>query len=773
MVARQRLPVIILAGRRIGVMSSWWLDLKLGVRMLGKYPGLALAGVAGIAMAVAIAAGGWSVMVRASRLPLDEGERVVAIEWWDTAANAPERRAAFDWRRWRDELRQVRDVSAFRTFPANWVEPGVIPDSVPAAAMSASGFAVARVAPLRGRVLAESDEREGAAPVVVIAERVWRNRLGSDPAVLGRVIQLGSVSYTVVGVMPENFAFPVNQQFWVPLRRQAGQALMVFGRLAPGATLPSARSELAAVAGRIATEQPRAFAPLRAQLLPYPYPLLKLHQPEDWAGLWATQGALVSLLVLVCLNVAILVFTRTAMRQEEIALRTALGASRGRIVWQLFLEALVLAGLAAGVGLAIAGWALRQVTAATLPLMAELPYWVSFGLTLDAVWYAAALSVLAAAIVGVLPAWQATRVLSGARVSASLRMGRTWTVLIVAQVAFAVALLPPAVGSAGDGVRLATANPGFAAERFLSARIEGPGAGELLRRLEEEPRLERVTFGWREVGDEAGASMRVDEEVHAVRLNRVDAAYFRVFDVPLLAGRALQPDDPAVLVNLPLAQRLFGGHAVGRRIELVDGGSFEIAGVVPEFPTGVSVGMRDSPMKVYRVLSPEEAVHLALRVRDGSPMEFAARLRALAAAVHPDLLVREVRSLEEALRKEQWIRRLEASVMLAVTVSVLLLSSMGVYALMAFTVAQRRKEIGIRMALGASARGILASVFSRALWQLALGAVFGALVGAGLAPSAGVVFVVTLAIMAVGFVAALGPARASLRVEPVDVLRAQ
>src|SRR5689334_8779650 len=191
--------------RSFPALDSWWLDVKLGVRMLIKYPGLALVGVFGIAVAVAIAAGGFSVIYGnfLASLPLEEGDRIVSIEIWDSMAGNPERRILHDYQVWREGLKSVQEIGAFRTLTPNLIAPGAQPESVRVASMSASGFTVARVRPLMGRYLVEDDEREGAPSVVVIGENIWRNRFGGDPAILGRTIQLGSISYSVVGVMPK------------------------------------------------------------------------------------------------------------------------------------------------------------------------------------------------------------------------------------------------------------------------------------------------------------------------------------------------------------------------------------------------------------------------------------------------------------------------------------------------------------------------------------------------------------------------------------------
>jgi hypothetical protein len=296
-----------------------------------------------------------------------------------------------------------------------------------------------------------------------------------------------------------------------------------------------------------------------------------------------------------------------------------------------------------------------------------------------------------------------------------------------------------------------------------------------------------------------------------VRFNRVDVNFFRVFDVAVLAGRGFEPEDAApagggpaeppegeaVVVNQSFAQRVFGGDALGRRIRYLDrngsaaaqnveaGRWHEIVGIVRDFPTGVSPGMHDSPVKLYHAVAAGQVqpVNIALRVRGVPDSAFARRLPEVAAAIDPGLYLRNIVSMDEALRKEQWLRRLEAAVLGAISLSVLLLSSAGIYALMSFTVSQRRREIGLRMALGAGRTRIVASIFSRALGQLAAGAVLGMASGAALERASGknllmgnaavVLPVVALLMMAVGFLAALGPARRGLRIEPTEALREQ
>jgi hypothetical protein len=307
-----------------------------------------------------------------------------------------------------------------------------------------------------------------------------------------------------------------------------------------------------------------------------------------------------------------------------------------------------------------------------------------------------------------------------------------------------------------------------------------------------------------------GAVGRSGVSGRSVRFNRVDVNFFGTFDVPILAGRGYGPADitlavgepgttpkgGAVIVNRTLAQSIFGGAALGRRIRYVEssGGAtrhgasepwHEIVGIVPDFPTGVSPGMDDSPLRLYHPVAAGQLqdVSMMIRVREGPPATFDGRLREIANGIDPDLHLRNTIGLDDALRREQWIRRMEAAVLSVVTLSVLMLSSAGIYALMSFTISQRRKEIGIRMALGAGRKRVVTSIFSRALGQLAVGAVLGMapwivlgkeLVGDLLRGDAAIVLpAVALFMMAMGFVAVVGPARRCLGILPADALREQ
>lgn len=256
-------------------LAGWWLDLKLGGRMLIKYPGLTLVGGAAMAFAIAVGTAGFEILTQMvdPRLPLDDGHRIVGIRLWHTASNSVEEQALHDFVTWR-ELESVEDLGALQDLERNLITEDGRAEPVHVAEISASAFRLARVAPLLGRSLVEADEQSGAPPVVVIAHDLWQTRFAGNPAVIGPTVRLKNAQSTVVGVMPEGFAFSVNHRLWAPLRLNAldysprsGPEIKVFGRLAPGATLDQARAELTTIGLRAAADFPDTHEHLRPEVL--------------------------------------------------------------------------------------------------------------------------------------------------------------------------------------------------------------------------------------------------------------------------------------------------------------------------------------------------------------------------------------------------------------------------------------------------------------------------------------------------------------------------
>ena len=475
------------AARSFPWLGGFWLDVKLGLRMLRKSWGLTLVG--GLAMTIVIGVGaGVFAFVDLTfwgKLPLDEGDRVVAIQTWDAAGHRRRDSSLADFERWRDTLGSVVDVGGFQTVERSLVAADGPAEPVSIAEMTASGFRLARVPPLLGRPLLEEDERDDANPVVVIGYDVWQSRFSADPTVVGQTVRLGETVHTVVGVMPEDFAFPLNYRLWTPLRvsgsgdlRNGGPSGVVFARLAPGVTLEGAQAEVTTLGLLPRAAVAETGEELHPRVVSYTFAFTGDFEGGEVGWMIRLILLLVTLLLIPpCANIAILVYARTVARQDEFAARYALGASRGRIIGQLFIEVLVLATAAACVALVLVREALQGVQNFLGPELRDgAPFWWDFSLSFTTILFAAGLAVVAALVAGVVPALKATghrmqMGLSALGGRASMRLGATWTVLIVAQVAFSVAALPVAVEMAYGTVRSGILGPGFAAEEYLTARV--------------------------------------------------------------------------------------------------------------------------------------------------------------------------------------------------------------------------------------------------------------------------------------------------------------
>jgi predicted permease len=842
-------------------LDSSLLDLRLGLRLVVRNWGLTLVGGLAMTLAISIAAVVFAAfdIVMWSPLPLDDGDRVVAIQVWDREAGRRRDTTWQDLERWRTSLQSVGDVGAFQTIRRNIITPDGSVELASVAEISAAGFRVARVRPLIGRAIADADAAPGAAPVIVIGHDVWQRRFGGGRDVIGRELRLGKDVHTVIGVMPDGFQFPFNFLYWVPLRvaadgtlRNTGPEGVVFGRLAPGATLAGAHAEVSALgilppalrsaqreagpalrsaqreAGPALRSAQREAGPaLRSaqreggRVVPYTFAFTGDFEPGELGLLWSLSSLLLVLMLLPpCANIAILNYARTVTRQQEFAARYALGGSRARIVWQLFIEALVLTAAAAGVALLV----LRVVSVVVAGRLQNMPggppFWMTFNVSYRTLLFVAGLALAGAVVSGLVPALQAMGRLSrlGAGALAgrtSVRLGATWTTLVIAQVAFSVCVLPLAAELAWGTLRTGVVGPGFAAEEYATARVALDGDAvlfgnrqrEVARRLQAEPGIVGVATALQPPGEEPWVFVDIEgrdapTEVlngqlpgFLARFNQVDLAFFELYQLPGLAGRRFNEGDveaDAVIVNRNFAETIApGGNALGRRFRYVRATDnewlhgpeadrwYEVVGVVGNLPVTT-----DARVSYHAAVAGQiHPAHLQLRLR-GDPAGLAERLRNVVAGVDPTLQVDEVRTLAAIYREHRFGDNLGAITIGAVTGSVLLLSAAGLYALMAFTVAQRRREIGIRSALGAQPGQLVAAVFRRAFWQIGTGSAAGMLAAylagryvpieqVGGLPIPGILPGAAAFMLLVGVLAALGPARRGLRIDPTEALRSE
>jgi predicted permease len=791
-------------------------DYKLALRMLLKYPGLTIAGGLALAVAIGIGAGWYDLMGKfmAPVIPLPEGHRIVTIDTQNTLTNAPEPRVVRDFLEWRRELRTIEDLGAYREDTRNLNIGSAAPELIHIAELAAAAFRTARVPPLLGRGLLDSDDMPGAPGVIVLGYGVWQRSFGGRRDVIGSAVKLGNTSATVIGVMPDGFGYPINHEAWTPLslgtsyEALEGGAIAVVGRLAAGVTQDQANAELRVLAERTAAALPATHALLRPRVMRLG------EEPEMPGGIaqFALQNMPVLLVLLIaCTSVGTLIYARTATREGEMAVRSALGASRVRIVGQLFVEALVLASAAAALGLVAAD----RATVWALGNFDEVPFWITPGLELTTVVYASVLAVICAAMLSLMPALKATRAVQShlpnrGAAGASLRFGRVWTAAMIAQVALTAIGIPVAMESAIEAMRNLNIRAAFPSRDYLAARIEMGQAhtlAELERRIAQEPGVVAVTFADRAPG--SGSRSRSGEvestsprPAHKMRFgtSTVEPGFLEVFDRPIVSGRTFNdgdrsPNARTVIVNetfarafardtgsgSPIGARLRYSAAAGQDDASMADRWFEIVGVVRDFGLDPDDLGRE-PAVVFHAAPADTMSSLVMSVRvRGNPATLAARLPAIAATVDAGLLVRDAQPLSEWIRQRDMHLIMAAGMLALVTAIVLFLSALGIFSLMSVSVSRRTREIGVRAALGASPRHLLAGILSRAMALMGSGIATGGVlllwIVAVVRPLeeitlyAGYLGVTSLVMLAACLLACIGPARRALRIDPTDALK--
>jgi putative ABC transport system permease protein len=819
----------------VNLTAVSWLDWKLGGRLLLKYP--ALTTIAGVSLAGALAIGTVGIELAGEllyrRLPFDEGGRIVRLETRDTAASRVEPRVLHDFALWRRSLKTVTELGAARLSERNVLTASGRVESLRLAEITASAFPLTRVPPLLGRPLQPTDELPGAEPVVVLGYDVWQRQFLQDPAILGRLVTVGRTARLVVGVMPPRFGFPHNQQLWVPLPVQdalprEGPAVQVFGRLADGAGWQDAAAELATVSASVAASRPATHAQLRTRVRAFAG-----RTPGDPLQLQdlAVHAVVLLLLGAVSANVATLIFARTAMRQPEMIVRHALGASRARVIAQIVTEALVLALAAAALGLVVAQATMRHAWAVASQIMGDgLPFWVDLTLEPASMAYALLLALAATAMIGLLPALKATdaSVQRGLQAitstGASMTFGGIWSFIIGAQVAFTLLFVPAAVGIFTNTLRNENAPQAFPTQQYLTFRLlvdneASPGERgvpddgqiaarrarayeQLASRVREEPGVTHVTLAdslptmapqWVAVEMEQGgmAPARLQGNYEGgFAMAAVVAGYHDAFGASIVAGRGLHsadagaPDGP-VVVNEAF-MRLVGRNPVGARVRTVQqdrqrepGPWREIVGVVTDQEMLFPADWGEAAY-IYRSASPAQLDPLVVAVRvAGDAAPFAPRVVALARQVDAGLHLRDLVTVDDVVAQERTRMVISSAAFGSVLLVAVVFSAAGLYALMAVAVARRTREIGIRIALGANPGRVLRAVFARAGRQLGGGILAGnglilllawrtdSLTAELLVSS----LITTVIMAAVGVLACAGPARRALRIQPTEALR--
>lgn len=824
---------------RFDVRGASWLDVKLALRMLGKQPGLTL--VAIFALGIGIPVGVLPLHIADALTmppPVHDGDEIVIVRNYDLAELRPVMRSVYDFAQWREQLSSFEHLGLMQRRGSYNVfsEDGSVAP-VDGAEFTASIFSLLGVPPLIGRPLTEADEAIGAPDVVVIGYDLWQSRLAGAPDIVGRTIQVGGVPRTVVGVMPREFQYPIRDQLWLPVRFDplvhelgSGPAGWTVGRLADGVSLEEAQNELDFHGQRMANQSSETHAQLQPQVLPFTQVLTGTDSPEARVFVVIGQTLALLLLVLACGNVGILLLARAAVRAREFAVRTALGATRFRIISQLFIESLLLAVVATGVGLLI----LQAVVMWRGHLLTGLPFWVDFEVSLGTALFAISLAVVSAAVAGVIPALKAT----GRRVQASIRQanadgsgirfGWGYSFLIVGEVAVALLLLT--IGAAMAPTMLSDPGElGIPTEQYLYGSLWLPQvdavAGnvrpdrpmideqvkvaheELVSRLSQEPGLGPIAVATTLPGTShrtryiqiEGLPRAADAPApaHLVQVAGVDVGYLEALGHPVVSGRNFNTSDlgedrSAVIVNRGFVDRVLEGrNPVGRRLRYWTPGrepgpwSYEIVGV--EGSLGMNGLGLNADQGVYHVVAPGEMHPLNFAVLVGSdPEAFIPRLREIASEIDASAQIQNAGALNNVPDPNRLLSKMGTYLFMLLAGIAIVLSGSCLYALMSFTVTERTRETGIRAALGAPPAKIVFLIGKRACLQLCVGVLIGTAVSAFVTSGFGgqaenavlfqrswpvTVSVVTVFVIGVGMLACAKPTSRALRIRPVEAMR--
>jgi predicted permease len=815
-------------------------DLQFGLRMLWKTPGFTTVAV----MTLALGIGANSAIFSAVSafilrpLPVEEPGRLVRVfesrPSRGSGSQGSNLNSSFsypDYLDYRDGVSTFEGLAVFRMEQAA-LGTGDRNEAVWGEIVSGNYFDALRVRPVLGHgFLPDDNEVPGARPVVVISHNLWRNRLRSDRAIIGQSVTLNNQPFTVVGVAPESFTgtkFGLAMDFWVPVMMQAQMTrerpwtdsrgdsrLDMIGRLKEGVSIEQAEADLTAVTRRLAEAYPesgrreaRGVAVVETEgRFEGAAPVIKL-------GSGLALGVVGLILLIACANVANLLLARSAVRRKEIGIRLALGASRWRVVRQLLTESVLLSLVAGGLGLLVAFWAtdlLRSV-------MPVLPYTLSFDMSPDrrALAFTLGVSLLTGLVFGLAPALQASRpdlvpVLKNEQVA--LKQGsRRLTLrnaLVVAQVALSLVVLVCGGLLLKSFYNAHSIDPGFKVENGLALTINPgllgydaergrPFFRQLRERVEALPGVESAAFGnYLPLADGSSSTGPLwaegqPEPPPGEGLNTlytvVSPGYFRTVGIPIQRGREFDRTDapdspPAVIVNETLAERLWPGEdPTGKRLMLGSRSPNVVVGVARDARYR-TLGEAPRPMLYF---SQEQRYHsgvmLVVRTK-GEPEPMVKAVRGEIAALDRGLPVASVRTLRQHMTWALWGVRMAASLSLAFGLLALVLAAAGLYSVMAYTVSQRTREIGIRMALGAEGRHVLRLVAVQGMALTVVGLALG-LVGAfaatrvlsnilyGVSATDAATFAaIALLLSAVAFVACYVPARRATRIDPMEALR--
>ncbi|HEX4347441.1 MAG TPA: ABC transporter permease [Vicinamibacterales bacterium] len=813
------------------MISTILTDIKYGVRMLVKRPGLNATAVLALALGIGLTTTMFSIVyvTTIKGLPYPEAERLVVLNRSRPAQNIQFLPVEIhDFADWRSQQHSFEDLSAYYGETVDVAGTEGTPIRYLGAYTDERLFSVMRVQPILGRAFTSEETKPGAAQVMVLSYRAWQNRFHGDPGVVGTIERVNEQPTTIIGVMPEGFDYPGYLDAWLPLQldplafpRGVGPqleqtALSAVGRLKPGATFEQAQTEMSGIAQRLARDYPASNGGTGVHLTPL---------VENFIGhqaivmLYTMLAAVFCVLLIACANVANLLLARTLLRTKEIAVRTALGASRWRTVSQLLAETLVLSVVGAVLGIALAAYSIGLFNAGLET--EQFPIWMRASLEPAVLAFVLGITFLSTLLAGAVPAFRASKtnvseILNDeARGSSGVRLGRVSKALVIGEIALSCGLLVGAGLMIRTILNITNFDYGFNADNVLTARVGLFAAAyptkasqmqfydELLDRVSAMPGVQStvLTSDMPARGSQMqtlsiqGVAYPTPDTHPRARRIVITPGYFEMFGMKTSRGRSFTRADSAdsqqvALVNERFVRLHFSGKdPLGQAVKLGDNPAEPwrtIVGVVPDMHVGGAIQNGGDPHDegVYVPLAQNTINFMSLMVRTAQdPLAYGTEIQRTVNKLDPYLPLYWVRSLRDQYALDTWFFRAFGALFLAFGAAALILATIGLYGVMSFSTSNRTREIGVRMALGADTKSVLGLMLRQGGMQLAIGLAIGlavaALLGQGIAaflfgvrPIDPVVMAAVVGTLGLaGLVACFIPARRATRVDPIVALR--
>lgn len=812
-------------------MNTLIQDLRYGVRLITKAPAFTLVAVLALALGICANTTIFSFINGLLLRPLSgvkEPERLVAVYTSDFSSGLYGGSSYPDYVDFRNQADTLEGLAAYEQTVMNMSgDDGA--ERLRGVYVTGNFFDVLGVKASVGRALQNADDASAETQPVVISHGLWQRRFKGDASVVGKALKLNSQIYSIVGVMEQSFRglrLGLPPDFWLPIGANASytssargdRGIELTGRLKPGVSVAQAQAQLTAISSRLAQAYPESnMGTLERPNEPRPITVVREArlEPSAQGGVRFVSMLLLAavglVLLIVCANVANLMIARASVRRREIAIRLALGARRRRLVRQLLTESFLLAALGGSVGLLATQW-----TARALP--GFFPAEDAGGLDLSIDWrvlgFTLGVTLLTGVVFGLAPALQATRpnLVTSLKDDSSthgqrLRRLGLRNVLVVSQLALSLVLLIGAVLFVRSLRQAITFDPGFASQNLLIASIETRGTtlnrqqgrafyDQALQRVGTLPGVQSVTLtrvipisgGGQRRGVVLDGYQPQPNEDTELNTNVVGPDFFSTMGIPIVQGRDFNSQDRegspgVVVVNEELARRYFAGqNPIGKRLRFSDNPQLEIVGVARNAKYR---NLREQPLPfIYIPLGQEYHSGMTLMVRThGDPASIVAALRSEMRALNKDVPVFAVQTMTDRIGGQLAADRMIAGLLTILGGAALLLAAMGVYGVIGYSVAQRSREIGIRMALGAERTDILKLIVGQGLTLVAIGTVVGLLLSLALTRAVATLLfgisatdpltfaVVALAMMAVGLLACYLPARRATKVDPLVALR--